>query len=57
MPERRIAYIILDFKTALEQFKSGEMDIDQLSSAFETLKRPNNGISKLPSPSGVDTER
>ena len=38
MPERRIAYIILEFKTALDQFKSGEIDIDQLSGAFETLK-------------------
>ena len=43
MPERRIAYIILDFKTALEQFKSGKIDIEQLSSEFETLKTSMGG--------------
>ena len=44
MPERQIAYIMIDFNTALEQFKSGEIEIDQLSSEFEKLKTSVGGV-------------
>tara|TARA_R110000824_G_scaffold30187_1_gene99668 strand:+ start:351 stop:566 length:216 start_codon:yes stop_codon:yes gene_type:complete len=44
MAERQLAYIILDFKRSLDQFKSGDIEIDQLSSEFEKLKTSVGGI-------------
>lgn len=38
MPERSMAYVILDFQVALDKFKAGNIDIETLTAEFKSLK-------------------
>ena len=43
MPERNMAYIILDFQDALKRFKVGTINIETLTQEFETMKHRVGG--------------
>ena len=39
MPERNMAYVMLDFQVALDKFKEGDINIETLTGEFEALKQ------------------